>query len=443
MSNERTDPTAGRTPQATDDVISLAFVLNILWRRRLIIVLLTLAGLLAGIAYVVVTKPLYRATATVRPGITNITEGGAPQRSWQLKDIVRWYRTGMYGRGVKEGLSLPDNAYRPDIMAEFIARGVGIQGGDVVTLNTLSPDQDTARRILEISIATFNEYAEINSVGNSLSLARAHLRNDIERRRHDRDDVAIKKDLLDLKIGRKREELAGIAIEQRRLELAVKEHLARQSLRAEQADILETGIDSTLTGLREMAHYLERMRIKEERQGDIDSTLSRLPETDQLPFLWWEMAQDKTAMAGRMVMNGLEIQTGMWEDRLAASDLRHSREVQEYQHESDLLLRNYELAYDKALLESEIREIEINRDRSLEQELIDIDDTINLLQSRVEVLTPLENIGVIIVSEGPVRPRKQRAVGLLTLMGFLGSLGLALVWEYLSLNRNEIFARER
>ncbi len=443
MSNERTDPTAGGTPQANDDVISLALVLNILWRRRLLILALTLVGLAAGIAYIAMTKPLYRATATVRPGITSYTERGEPQRSWRLKDLVRWYRTGLYGRGVKESLGLPEGAYRPDIMAEFIPRGVGIQGGDVVTLNTLSPDPETARRILELSIVTFNEYAEINSVGNSLSLARAKLRNDIERKRHDRDDVAIKKDLLDLKIGRKREELAGIEIEQHRLELAVKEHLARQSLRAEKAEILEAGIDSTLTGLREMAYYLERMRAKEGRQGGIDSTLADVPAAEQLPFLWWELAQDKTAMAGRMVVESLEMQTAMWEDQLEASDLRHGREIQDVQHESELLLRNYELAYEKALLESEIREMEINRDRSLEQELIDIDVAIDLLQSRLEVLTPLEKIGVIVASESPVRPRKQRAVGLLTLMGFLGSLGLALVWEYLSLNRKEIFANER
>lgn len=438
MSTEHESP-----PRYDGSVVSLAGILNILWRRKLIIVLLTLLGLVAGLVYIKITKPLYRSVATVRPGITSYDDKGSPRRTWQIKDIVRWYRSGLYGRGVKVRLGFPEDAYRPDIMAEFIPRGVGIQGGDVVTLNTLSPDPETARRILELSIVTFNEYAEINSVGNSLSLARAKLRNDIERKRHDRDDVAIKKDLLDLKIGRKREELAGIEIEQHRLELAVKEHLARQSLRAEKAEILEAGIDSTLTGLREMAYYLERMRAKEGRQGGIDSTLADVPAAEQLPFLWWELAQDKTAMAGRMVVESLEMQTAMWEDQLEASDLRHGREIQDVQHESELLLRNYELAYEKALLESEIREMEINRDRSLEQELIDIDVAIDLLQSRLEVLTPLEKIGVIVASESPVRPRKQRAVGLLTLMGFLGSLGLALVWEYLSLNRKEIFANER
>ena len=82
--------------------------------------------------------------------------------------------------------------------------------------------------------------------------------------------------------------------------------------------------------------------------------------------------------------------------------------------------------------------MEINRDRVLEQELTEIEDQVRLLESRLEVLTSLESIGVTQVSDGPVRPRKQRALGLLTLAGFLGSLALALTWEYLSRNREEI-----
>ena len=128
---------------------------------------------------------------------------------------------------------------------------------------------------------------------------------------------------------------------------------------------------------------------------------------------------------------------------LDADHIHLASQIQEFAHESELLLKNYELAYQKALMESEIREMAINRDRTLEQEWIDIEGEMSLLNSRLEVLTPLETIGTIIVSEKPVRPRKQRALGLLTLMGFLGSLALALVWEYLAYNRREIFSDER
>jgi len=430
-------------PRHDGSVVSLAGILNILWRRRLIIVAFTLFGLIAGLVYIKITKPLYRSVATVRPGITSFDDKGAPRRTWQIKDIVRWYRSGLYGKGLKQRMGLPEDAYRPDIMAEFIPRGVGIQGGDVITLTTLSTSQDQAVEILAASIETFNEYAEINSVGNSLSLARTNLQNEIENLGNDRENITIKKDLLDLPIARKRQELMGIDIDQQRLDLAVQEHLAKQRLRDDKADILNAGVDSTLTGLAQMSQLLERMREKDSRQGEIDSTLAAIPETERLPFLWWELAQDKTAMAGRMLISSLEVMNNLYDDQLQAANLQHLGEIESYQHEADFLQRSYDLAYRKAFLESEIEEMEINRDRTLPQEQIDIEDEMRLLQSRVEVLTPMESIGTIAVSDGPVRPRKQRAVGLLTLMGLLGSLALVFCWEYVSLNHREIFANKR
>ena len=98
--NVPTSP-AGETPPG-DDFLSLAQILNILWRRRVMIVLLTLLGLAAGIGYGIVVKPLYRATATVRPGITNFMANGNPERSWRIKDVVRWYRRSMYKTGVAD-----------------------------------------------------------------------------------------------------------------------------------------------------------------------------------------------------------------------------------------------------------------------------------------------------------------------------------------------------
>ena len=430
-------------PPGDGGVISLASVLNILWRRRWIVLVGVLLGLAAGLAYITIVDPLYRAVATVRPGITSYDDRGTPRREWMIKDVVRWYRSGLYGTGVKTRLSLPAGEYRPDIMAEFIPRGVGIQGGDVVTLTTLSPSRAMADSILAASIETFNQYAEINTVGNSLSLARRNLENEIENLGNDRDNIAIKKDLLDLQIARKRQELAGIAVERQQLELRVKEFLARQEKRGDEARILTAGVDSTRTGLVQLSEFLGRMREKEARQGEIDSTLAHIPETERLPFLWWELAQDKTAMAGRMLINELEVLDGLLEDQREAANLNHIVEIEGYAHEAELLKQNYELAYREALLASEIQEMEINRDRTLQQERIDIEDEMRLLQSRLDVLTPLEKIGTIIVSEKPVRPRKQRAVGLLVLAGLLGSLALALVWEYLSLNGREIFADRR
>jgi hypothetical protein len=419
----------------------LASLLNILWRRRLLIVLLTLLGLGLGVVYVLVTQPLYRATATVRPGITGYDQNNNPQREWQLRDVVRWYRLGMYGEDLLKRLGLEPGSYRPDIQAEFIPRGVGIQGGDVITLSTLSPDPGTARGILEHSIAVFNEYAEANSVGNSISLSRKRIGAEIEILSNDRDNIAIKRDLLDLQIARKQQELLGVDIDQEALDLRMREYEVQSRQRLDTAGQLQQGVAVADTGMSQMALYLERMREKEAHQVETDSLVSLMPDLERLPFLWWEMAQDKTAVAGRLLLSTLELENKLREDRLKTIELLSANELDDLRARRDLLRASFDLQTRRATIQSEIREMEINRDRTLDQELTDLASQVRLLSSRLDVLTPLESIGVIMVSDGPVRPRKQRALGLLTLAGLLGSLALAVTWEYLSRNRETILRR--
>ncbi|MBK9305312.1 MAG: hypothetical protein IPM94_15980 [bacterium] len=431
-------PTPHRPAASDAGVFSLASLLGVLWRRRWLVLGATAAGLAAALLYLVVTKPLYQASATVRPGITNYTAAWQPERGWQLKDIVRWYSRGMYGSGVKEKLGLPERSYRPDILADFIPRGVGTQGGDVVTLTTLSPSRQQAGAILETSIALFNEYAEINSVGNSLSLSRKSLQNEIDKLQNDRADIAIKRDLLNLMIDRKRQELEGVAMEQKKLELRIQEFLVEAELRQDKAASLDARIDVMESGLQEMAYYLERMKEKERLQ-DVGDTLfveAPLPgaESPWLP----DLVQDKTSLAGRLLLSTLEARSSVYEDRLEALDLRSANRVEDLKRRQLLLEESYTLRKKAALLESEIKEMEINRDRALEQELVKIADDVRVFQSRLEVLTPLEQIGTIMVTERPVRPRKLRVLGLLTAAGLLGGLSLAVGWDYLSRHRDEI-----
>lgn len=439
MNHDAPVPAAGGTPPR-DEFLSLAEILNILWRRRLLIVLLTLLGLAAGVGYGLVVKPLYRATATVRPGITNYLPNGNPERSWQIKDVVRWYNRSLYASGVRDSLGWTPGGPVPLIDAEFIPRGVGVQGGDVITLNLLHVDRAEARRVLEASIGAFNNYAEINSVGNSISLERSSLHNQIDQLDNDRDNVDIKRALLDIEIERAERELELLAVEEKKLDLKIREQAVVTRQREAKAQELDRGVGGVNDGLVEMGGILERMKAKEARESRRDSVLARVPSPDQLPFLWWEMAQDKTAMTGRLLLSTLELEAGVWDDKLQALDLRAANEADELRHQAELLSARFDLANRRELVRLTIMEKEIDRDRTLEQEMVDIDDQIRLLQSRLDVLTSLEKVGIIDVSENPVRPRKLRAAALLTVAGLLGSVLLAFVWEYVSRNRKTIFA---
>ncbi|HPF36039.1 MAG TPA: Wzz/FepE/Etk N-terminal domain-containing protein [Candidatus Krumholzibacteria bacterium] len=439
MTQDASVPAAGGTPPR-DDFLSLAEILNILWRRKVMILLITLAGLAAGIAYGIVVKPLYRATATVRPGITNYQANGNPERSWLIKDVVKWYSQILYAKGVRDSLGWPTGSPVPLIDAEFIPRGVGVQGGDVITLNMLHVDPTEARTVLEASIGTFNRYAEINSVGNSISLARANLRNQIDQFANDRENIDVKRALLNIEIERAQRELEQIKVEEKVLDLKIREHAVLMEQRAQKADELEAGVGDVTRGLEEMNGLLDRLQQKEARESARDSLLAAAPADGVLPLPWWELLQDKTAMTGELLVKSLELEAEVWDDKLQAVDLRATNRAEDLRHQASLLTQRFDLANRKELVRLKIMEKELNRDRALEQEVVDIDDEIRLLQSRLDVLTSLEKVGEIAVTDKPVRPRKSRAAGLLTAAALFGGVVLAFVWEYVERNRRTIFA---
>ncbi len=100
-------------------------------------------------------------------------------------------------------------------------------------------------------------------------------------------------------------------------------------------------------------------------------------------------------------------------------------------------MTRFDLANRKELVTLDVHEMEINRDRSLDQELIEIEDDIRILQARLDVLSPLERIGTIETARGPCA-RVNARDGHVALAAFVGSIFLAFVIEYLSANRRVI-----
>ena len=82
-------------------IFTLPSLLNILFRGRWIIVAITLLGLLAGIGYGIVVKPLYRASAQIRPGIVAYTEQGGPLRGWVREDLVHYFEASLFWQDMR------------------------------------------------------------------------------------------------------------------------------------------------------------------------------------------------------------------------------------------------------------------------------------------------------------------------------------------------------
>ncbi len=59
-------------------------------------------------------------------------------------------------------------------------------------------------------------------------------------------------------------------------------------------------------------------------------------------------------------------------------------------------------------------------------------------QVQLDMLTPLEQIGRVTVSQHAVRPRKMRAATILTFLAFMGSIFVVFAWEYFQRNKDVI-----
>jgi len=138
-------------------VFTLPALLNILFRGRVIIAVVTAIGLVAGIGYGIVVKPLYRSSVQIRPGIVAYTEQGGPVRGGIREDIVHFFASSLYWQDMREDARFEDMKAAPIILAEFVSSSIQFMpGGNVITLTNLSTDPERAVAILESALTSFS-----------------------------------------------------------------------------------------------------------------------------------------------------------------------------------------------------------------------------------------------------------------------------------------------
>jgi len=417
-------PAPEAAPTHGSDAISLAQILAILWRRRAIVLGLTLLGLVAGVVYGLVVTPLYRGTAQVRPGITAFGPQGGPIRGWQLKDITHWYDSGLYAESVAGELGI-EPADCPLIEATFIPRGMqNLQGGNVITLSTLVPDQQQARTVLEASIRGFDAYSRADSTSNALALTEGGLRLRMDGLRNDLARIDTRHDLLGIEIEKQKAMLADIEIESKLNDIRYRRLRAEVGLRNRGLDDLEEEI----AGLREDHTLLQ------EAAGSLTGDMLR------------PMAPDSTGAAaplagqvlGDILAHSTDMRSRMRWSEIMSDSLSYQNEITSLNMDGFLLRSALELEQKRLEISSGLIQMEIERDQTLDQERRVLENEIRSIEVQLGMLASLEKIGATRVTEKPVRPRKARAAILLTIFGLFASIGAALTWDYLSGNRDVI-----
>jgi len=406
------------------EIINLSGILNVLWRRRKMIIALTLVGLILGIGYGFVTKPLYRATAQIRPGITSFTPGGGPVRGWMIKDIVHWYKNGIYGPELKKDLGLAEDVYRPVITADFIPKAIGVQGGNVITLENLSESPEDAISVLQSSIDVFTRYANADSTSNVIVLTIRGLNERVIQLERDIEDLAIKEHEYELDISQANLELWAIEIAEKRFALKMARTEALGVMRGDGILFLEKDIETASKLVDEMEIMLSGFN-----SGSNSATVnSRLAENNEL-------------LAG-IFSSTVSAQGEIKHSSMLADTLRYQKNLIDINTDDLVLRKQLEIDNKKTLKQQEIDRLVIKRDRNLKNKRYRLTDQIKSLKEKKKMLAPIEKIGNISSTIKPVRPRKARAAALLTLAALFGSVVLAFVLEYFSKHKDEIFATE-
>lgn len=426
-------------------LLTLAGLLNIIWRRLWLIVALTLLGAAAGIVYGIVVTPLYRATAQVRPGITAYGPNGEPYREWHLKDVVRFYQRGLHGDIMRERLGWDARLGTPLIQADFIPRGTqNIQGGNVITLSTLAPSAAEASNVLRQAIEAFVIYAEADTTSNGLYLTRRGLEIQIAQLRNKIAGLANRRRELDLEIADQEAEMNLVEAGSRRVDLELRkvpllnEHRSRGAERSEeQAQALRRDLAEV------QAVIAEVRRAAPLAAGRRDSLLAAGGRDGLAPWLAGELARDDGEVLGRLVQDLLGLRTRALLDETRADSLRHLVALAEFAVEDLHVKKELELAKERAAIRNEIGRLQLERDHEVAVDQVELEQEITGREVQLAALSPLERIGDVHAGAGPVRPRRSRAVLILAALGLLGSLALAFLWEYVDVHRDEIFSRRR
>ena len=391
-------------PGNQDQVFDLASLLNILWRRRLLVLGLPALGLLVGLAYGIFGTRRWDAIATIRPGITAYDPAGGPVRQWQLKDVTRWYDQGLYRQELLKKLDMnPDS--RPVIRTEFIAQGLtNLQGGEVITLWTTGTSPDLAAALIDTSLTVFNDYAESDTVSSQLKLTRDGLELQILELKNRRLAVDQQEAVLDLRIAAARAE-----------SLVVANRLEEMALDLKMLDFKFEYCTGRVADLRAEEPIL---------LNDLESLAAALGRGEGLE----DLAQAR-----------LDVRRALARNRALTDSLAYEGELVLLERVRWEFKRAAQIKAELGEVERKLGELHLESDIDITSRRNDLALQIDARQRKLGLLAPLQRVGQTLVSNKPVRPRTLRATSILVFLGIMGGLVLAFGWDFVSANRRKIF----
>ncbi len=424
-------------------VFTLPSLLNILFRGRWIIMVCTVLGLIAGIGYGIVVKPLYRSSVQIRPGIVAYTEIGGPLRGGIREDIVNFFQSSLYWQDMRGEPQFANMKTAPIILAQFVPSAIQFMaGGEVITLTNLSTDPEQAMSILECAIHSFNNQGFADSLSSDLHLTQKGIEVRMQGIVQDIEMVESKESKVALEMKQVQGELKLIDYERQKMDLDLKT-LAGENARL--ARTVEFTLEEVALARERLVEAEKMLAVALQAEQDTTAGSGQVRGTDDpvVEVLKQTASREQAGRVGELLITVNTMSASIYESVVKADSLQGRIMDNEQEMARLKLVGELVLTKNESDINQKLGDLEIHLTRDLPHERAMLQNDLRGEQIRLNTISPLEQVGRITVSEKPVRPRKSRAITILTMLAFFGSLGLVLVWEYFQVNRQEITRNRR
>lgn len=419
-------------------MLTVPGLLNIFYRRRWTILGLSALGLIAGIAYGIIVRPLYRATAQVRPGVVSYNPDGFPNREWALEDVVNWFDSFLYWDEFKNVPEFSGMKSAPVIDAEFIPSLNFVAGGNVVTLTNLARRPELARQTLDEAISGFNRQAVADSLGSSLHLTQRRGRLQMMKLQRDIEQVDAKEERAALEIKEQERVLTIIELEKQGLELDLK---AREADNLWMSEAVRNSRQDVVGARERLADAEKMLAVAVAREQNGSGPWAGIDGGDPVTEVLKQSAtREQAGRVGELLLTVNDLSAFINRQSVRADSLEAKVTANKLEINRIRLLQDVDIAKKNADVMQKIDDLNIVLQKDLPHERAVLHAELETERVMVDVISPLERVGVISVSDKPVRPRKLRAAAILTILAFFGSLFLVLVWEYIQNNKAAITA---
>ncbi len=360
-----------------DDEIDLYELFLILSRRKRLILAITIGFILFASVLAFVIPPKYKVEAIIRPGVTGFDENGIPVNDWKVADFKTWIESKPYERTLisKYGKYLPEIEAHPS------------RGGGLLSLTLDTPWPEKGKHIIMDVINLFLD--RVSGSNSKITSEKYLLKQEIEKEKNTLPLIAIEKQKIDTQISYLKSKYTS---ESREIS-AIKEYV----------EILKTTknrLEKQITLIDKNTKKLMKLRDKALKDTSNGDTLSLL--------MYSNVIQNNITYASNLQTMLMHI-----EEKINAK----KREVEERK------LRIKEI-------EKQIKDLELKRDKELEKERFDIQNTIKQLEIKLSMLRPVEVVQPPYSSIKPVKPKKLLMVTVAGVSGLFLGIFLAFFVEW-------------